>query len=329
MATFRQRHAALLLEAERLLTDDFTALAGRIRARILARSNAEGVVLPADWSRLDTDLSALILGYLLGGITATPFRVQGDGTFEPLSDYAVRYQAVMYLMTLLALEQQAGMLRRQYPADIERRLRAARINPLARPDALPEAARGLFRDFTAQHDVVRADNRALMDRMVVAAGETRRKTALLLRELLASGRSAREIAETMERFLTVGLNTPNAPYGTKGIYDSLRLLLSEAVFAHARAGVMAAALNPQVRSVEVFTSPRHREIDNCDEVVMGNPYAVENCPIPPFHAHCACGLRFVVGKTTQAAITRFREGGMMDVKGALSPDFAQILLRGR
>lgn len=328
MATFAQRRAALLLETEQRLTADFRQLADRIRMLLNARADREGRISPADWSRLDSDIGALILGYLLGGVTAAPFRVRADATFEALSEYARRYEAAVYLMTVLALEQQAAQLRRQYPAELERRLRNARFSPFDLVDSLPTQKQTLFRNFVPQYAVVRADNRALLDRMIAAAGETRRKLSLLLREQLGAGVPARDIGDTIERFMTVGLNTANQPYGTKGIFDSLRLLLSEAVFAYNRAAVMAAALNPQTKWVEVFTSPRHHEIDGCDEQVAGNPYTVEACPVPPFHAYCQCGLRFVYNRTTEASITALRESGMLDIKGALSPDFAQILLRG-
>lgn len=329
MATFQQRRAELLVEQERLLTEDFRSLAGRIRDRILARADRDGDLPLSEWSRVESDLTALILGYLLGGVVATPFQVNGDGKFQALSDFARRYDAAVYFATLLALQEQASYVRRAFPADVEHRLQAAPFSPFQRIATLPSVAQRLYGLFEPQYDVRRADNRVLADRMLAAATETRRKTAILLRQLLAERRSAREIADTLSRFLTDGLRVTNQPYGTKGIFDSLRLLLSEAVFAYNRAGVMAAALNPAVQWVEVFTSPAHREIDNCDEMVAGNPYPLDECPVPPYHAHCACGLRFIADGVTEAEITAFREGGMLDIKGALSPDFAQILLRGR
>jgi hypothetical protein len=219
--------------------------------------------------------------------------------------------------TRQAVEQQAAILNnglRREP-QVRNQLRAATRSPLDRfPDYLPPYA-------------VALDGRTLSERVISAAAETSRKVRLLLRELLAAGLPVREIDATLRQFMTGTLKAKRKPYGTTARFDAARLLRGETTRAYGAAGLTSAALNPFILSVDWVTSARHSKIDICDDHARNSPYAVDAVPPYPSHAHCLCYLRYRIDGRTQAVVNRLRESDLLNVRGALSPGFADLLLR--
>lgn len=316
MATARQQLLALLRQQEQGLRDDFARIAAHVRTRLLASDNADGVITPDKWRQLEQEITAYVISYYLG-VLFQPFDVGVDGTLHPRSVFMRRMWDAIISATGLAVAQQALILNRRLSDDLTQTWSRAELNPFLNLDLLPASARKQYQDFQPQYAVTRADHKVLYDRVIAAAAETRRKLALYLREQFARTQTAKAMADALTTVATQTLT-----------FDASRLLATETAFAFNRAAIMGASLNPFIVEVEVFTSPSHKHTDGCDEFVRGNPYLLEHAPIPPYHSHCLCGLRFHAHRQTQAVAEQLRGSNLLRVKGVLSKDFASLLLRG-
>lgn len=316
MPNARQQFLSLLNSQHDGLLEDFAALADRIRVLLLNADDSDGRIPPSRWRVLEQEIGALVLAYFLSLANNRAFIVGRDGSLTPQTPFMRRLWAGVEASAELAVARQAQIMRvgLRGREDLLRQLERARVYPpLLTSDAFHEAVLGA---------------RTLADRVLFAAAETRRKVTLLLREQLAEQRRSAAIADTMTRFLTSKLNVTHKPYGTTALYDAQRLQHGELTRAYGQLGLTAAAQNPFVTSVDWVTSARHKDIDLCDLNAAGSPYAVEDVPPYPGHGNCMCYLRYRVTGWNSAVAERLADTDVLNTRGALSPGFADWVLRG-
>src|SRR5690606_22465035 len=93
-------------------------------------------------------------------------------------------------------------------------------------------------------------------------------------------------------------------------------------------GQALGALNPFVERVWVERS-RAEACAICDPVAAGSPYDMENAPLLGLHPNCLCRYRFEITGQPSVEVERLRANPeRMNVRGALSPDILDLLLRG-
>lgn len=330
-ATHRQRFLSHLVSGEDALTADFADLSARIRELLLAAADRDGNIPASKWRALEQQIRALIVAYFISAHSQGSYTVDHNGDLSPVSAFARRLWTAVTTATALGVRQQASILRRELASapDLVRQLENATVNPFLAFDLLVPEAQDAYRAFVPQYDVTWNDNRTLGDRILATASTTQAKVGALTRELLAAQTPAKTVADTLNRFLTESLAVRNKSYGTRAVFDASRLLATETALAYNRASVYSALLNPFIVEAEVFVSASHKGQDSCDDVVAGNPYSIKEVPIPPFHAFCACGVRYIVNGKTQTVISGLRgNADRLNIRGALSPGFANLLLRG-
>jgi len=137
----------------------------------------------------------------------------------------------------------------------------------------------------------------LSDRIWRTGEATRLRIDALLRDGIAEGRSAVDIAKDLEQFLKSarrGVLT-KTPYGTTGSFDARRLARSEITRAHALASHEAALSNPFVRRGHWRLSSSHapNKCDgSCDALAALDEaqggWALENMPVPIDDTHPSC-----------------------------------------
>lgn len=257
------------------------------------------------------------------------FSQSASGAPQPRTPFAqILWNAERAAMQI-AVDEQARILRTRlarYP-DVIRQLERARLNPFDQMAQLPVDVRRVLMRYELPIESRRADGRALTERVVIASVEARRRLTALLSQLFAEGATANAIVDTLRTYYTTGFRNerPNG-VGKLGSYENRRLLMSEPVYARSMASIAGAALNPFITEVYIRRT-RNRPCPICDEIVKGNPYTLTDAPLPGFHSHCACQYVFRTRGDTASVVARMRDNGLLDVKGALSPDFLTILQR--
>lgn len=315
-ASWRSRFLSLMASATGELNRDFQQLEGSIEREL--RLNESRLNDPATQRRVRDAIAALILAYFLnlsqGGWT--PFRRGSDGTLIPLSPFARLLWHRIQEASHLALDHQASLMRTRlvdYP-DILRDFERATI--------LPQL--GAF--IPPQDRVYKG--RSLEDSIAFAAIETRRKVDQLLATLFAERRDLPYILILLSVFLTVGKHIPRTGvFGTTGTADAERILSSVLVSTHQTVGAFGASLNPFVVEVDWVLDSSHPCCDICDDYAANGPYAPEQVPLMP-HPNCLCYLRYRIGDVS-VAIERLRGGGIANIRGPLSPYFAEWLLKSK
>lgn len=313
--SYRAQLLSVIAGQERDLERLFDAVLDRIRQSLYSHDDRDGHIPTQEQELVRRQIAdAVVWMFLASNLRA--FAVDG-GVVRPLSPFARLVWENVEGATQIAVAQQAAILRshlRNDP-DLLRLLERAQQFP-----SLP--------GFASAYDLVRSSGRTMADSIAFAALETRRKTLLLVNELLAERRTVDQMYAELRRFLTPGqhLQRRNKPYGTTGTDTALAIARSEPMLAYAIAAKASARLNPFV--TQVYVERSHSAAPPCpicDEHVRNSPYDVTAFPLPAYHPHCLCRLRFVT-RSTRAAVERLR-GDLLNVRGALSPDFTELLLR--
>lgn len=239
--------------------------------------------------------------------------LQTVGRPVPLAEGA----AVQYVMR----EQDSPFLRRDDESidDYKKRLRHLRIfepNPLA--------------EYEAMHTWVDPGGYTLSRRIWRSGVNTRLKLDAMLRDAIAEGKSAREIARLSEQFLLPGraLLRTNKPYGTTASFDGMRLARTEIASAANRAAEIAAYMNPYVDRADIARSangdptcpvcPQHATVGFDGQrggpgANNSEPWPIERVPIPVYHPHCMCRMQPVV-TATPAEVTAQMRAVMQDAR---------------
>lgn len=328
----RSQFLHLLRDGETRLRADFQTFSDRARTYLMtAVDDATGKIPLIDQKKVEQQIAGAILYYFLAS-GATAYTLTSNGTLIPTSPYLRLLWRQVEEATRTAANAAAADERQALSGhdDLIKKLANAQLDPFSPAAfALLGDVDGLFRDYVAPYGLVWADGKTLQDRVLLCAAETRRKVALLLSLLLSEGKSAKEIAATLDQFMTGKLKGANKPYGTTAFYDASRLLLSETNYAHQKAALISGALDPFVDMVDIVLSPSHKEVDLCDEAAAGSPYAIKDAPVLGLHSGCLCQYLFHRNGRTVATAERLRGNPeRLNVRGALSPGFAELLLRG-
>lgn len=323
----RSQFLQLLRDGEKRLRADFQRFSDRARTYLMsAVDDATGNIPLQAWKQVEQQISSALLYYFLAS-GATAYTLTSNGTLIPTSPYLRLLWAEVEEATRQAVNEQAASLRQSLAGndDIQRKLANATVSPFA-PGGMDGS---LFDDYAPPYAVLWNDHRTLQDRVLLCAAETRRKTALLLSTLLSEGQSAKTIASTLDQFMTGRLAGNNKPYGQTALFDASRLLLSETNYAYQKASLVSAALDPFMQSVDIVLSPSHTVVDDCDGYAAGSPYRIEDAPVLGIHPDCLCRYVFHTGGKKSAVVDKLRgDPARLNVRGALSPGFAQLLLRG-
>jgi hypothetical protein len=156
----------------------------------------------------------------------------------------------------------------------------------------------------------------LSDRIWRVSEATIGRIDAILRDGIAEGRAAVDIARDLERFLQpsrANIRTLR-PYGYDGSFDARRLARSEITRAHGMASYVAGVTNPFVTRARYHLSASHRE-DNCDgtcdahyaEDQANDGFEPDEVPIPMVDTHpqCLCYITHeVVSQDEATAIIR-------------------------
>lgn len=333
MPTYRQRFLRLQSQQDRALTEALTALADRIRRLLVGGADATGAIPPTRFRALEDQVAALVFAYFLSvrdGSTPTAFTVGFDGSTLPQSAYMRLLWSSIQQAARLAVEQQAAFLRQSLRSapDVTRAWSQAQLSPFFYLELLPEAAQNAFQTYQPPQRR-ELGGRVLADRVLYVGANAQRGARLLTRALLAEGKPAREVADTIQRWLTGTLERRNQPYGTTGRFEADRLLHGEITSTYGNLGVLASTLNPFIDSIDWLLSPLHTETDECDANAAGSPYTADTLPTYPSHGNCLCSLRFNQHQRTKATVERLRGSAVLQVKGALAVGFADLLLKGQ
>lgn len=322
----------LLRDGEQELRDNFQAFSERARTFLLNAADSQtGKIALQDWKHVEQQISGMLLYYFLdnGG---SAYTVVSNGALIPRTPFMRLLWRQVEQATQQAVAEQADALRRSLKnaPDILKALEQAKLDPfLAYYLLVDDDVDSLFEDYVPQYDFLRGDHKRLQDRVLLTAAETRRKVGLLISQQLSEGKTAKEIAAMLQQFLTGKLTAQNRPYGTTGFFDASRLLAGETTFANMRAGLMSAALNPLVTEVDWVLSNSHKVADECDTLAENSPYELKSVPPFPAHSQCLCHLEYRTHNRVAATVERLRGSERLNVRGALSPGFAELLLRGQ
>lgn len=144
-------------------------------------------------------------------------------------------------------------------------------------------------------------SRRLSDRVWRVGRQVRRDIDAHLRQGIREGRSAVDIADGLERFLTDTGRTARTrtPYGRSGNYASRRLARTEVARASGAATIEAAKATPGLLGVQWMLSASHAgRIDACDDNAGGSSaglprgvYLPAEVPRYPSHPNERCVLQ--------------------------------------
>lgn len=200
-------------------------------------------------------------------------------------------------------------VRRRFPSLDEDDVRQVANNRLFEPNALAE--------YEPAHTWVDPNGYRLSERIWQTDQRTRAKLDGLLTDLIASGTSAREIAQLSERFLIPGREKirTNKPYGSDASYDGMRLGRTEIAHAANQAAYISAQQNPYVDRMEVVRSangdptcpicPQHATI-GITGARLRPAYRLSQARLSPFHPHCMCRGQSVAADDVQAVEDELR-----------------------
>lgn len=140
----------------------------------------------------------------------------------------------------------------------------------------------------------------LSDRIWNTSGHARDVMKQIIREGVASGQSAIDMAKMLQQYvnkgaLTLAKNYPEIRDRIKGIpkdlsYEALRLARTETTKALGEGQIKSAQASPGCRGIKYCLSPAHRIVDICDELARADEaglglgvYPVDDPP--PYPAH--------------------------------------------
>jgi hypothetical protein len=185
--------------------------------------------------------------------------------------------------------------------------------------------------FDSTRSWVSPDGYRLSDRIWRARRAVRDDIDRVLREALANGTDALEVAKILEQYLDPSLAPIRDVFGRlirnqkkgavtrapgrsgAGSYASRRLARTEISRAFAQATLHAAEANPFVDFVRYATSARHPAPDECTDAANRDTghgrgvYEIADAPVPPLHPQCLCRLEPVVTDDVDQVVSDLKE----------------------
>lgn len=172
----------------------------------------------------------------------------------------------------------------------------------------------------------------LSDNLWIARQDVRRQIDDLIRQAIANGTDALELADMVEQFLNPqyspvrnalgrlirnqrrGIVTRTPGRGGMGSFAARRLARTEVTRAHGQATIEAAKRTPFAKGVKWSTSTSHPKPDPCDENASRNAYNLgpgvyppDKVPRYPEHPQCLCVLSTAVTDDVDSVVESLRE----------------------
>jgi hypothetical protein len=243
------------------------------------------------------------------------------GQVSPNSVYFATLWKLFWKAAEAARAKQAAIMRKYLPPDLQRALEYATVDPFVA---------GVQEMDEPIHEWPGPDGKRLVDRIWGVAGDLRRRIDTFLREAIGRGLPTAEIDHDLQDYLING----------SGGYEALRLARSDTAKVYSRTDLKAARQNPYVAMYQPYTSPAHKGIDICDEMVAGGPYPADDTEhLPTYHPECLCGEEWIEVDDPAAVTERIREEvkranagdkrSIADLIGPLSRKFLSLLFGGK
>lgn len=263
-----------------------------------------------------------------------------DGV-TPISPYARILNKWMGYAVYEAVLQHERWLKAHAPADVFDRLRAGRrpiieelyaaaqvnllvaeLEPSDVFEPNPLAQIDPSRRWVPPHRWTDENGYRLSDRLWRTDNYTRQQIDALLAEGLRQGRGALDLSRALEAYLfpnEAGVRTLK-PYGRRfgpdgAAYSAMRLGRTEIARAFNQASYTAGQMNPYTGGMDVARSgngdpscpicPQHATID-MSGVRVRRPYPKDRAPVPPFHPHDMCHVRWVVADDPATVTAQLR-----------------------
>lgn len=355
----RKPMAQALAAFKRQFTKVMTAAAQQVAGAVVAAGGDDDLISPREQERLMQQVTQIIRRVFVDGEGRA---MLPDGT--PTSPYSrLLLAACVYVTDAQALRQEQWM-RANIPEDIQRFMttnprpvkesRVARVRTGAmltfeggRP-AVSEAAkkkslpylfrRNPLREYDPAHTWVDPRGYTLSERIWRTDSETRSKLNAMLRDQIANGNSATNIAKKAEQFLIPGRAAirTKKPYGRDASYDAMRLARTEIASANNRAAWASAAMNPYIAGMDVLRSgsgdpdcpvcPQYATHDMSGARIRA-PYSIDTAITPPFHPHCMCFYVSTVIDDEDTVTANIRAAMVRGVEPASNPLMGQAFSR--
>jgi hypothetical protein len=303
-----------------------------MRGDLLRASGVDGTILPSQEAAIRVTVGRRVSDFFTGGDNLRAY--DSDGV-TPLSPYAGLLNRYLAKVQADVVSANAAYMRRKlarYPEVI------AWLESAQQPMQEQITPNPLL-EYDAAHTWVDPRGYRLSDRIWQAGERTRAKLDLILLEGVREGKSAIEIAATVERMLLPNrapIRTKK-PYGTDVSFDAMRLARTEITRAFGQATMAASNANPYVTGIDWALSASHPRFDICDNLAtigMGGGRVREPYPkgsVPPYPAHpqelCSL-LPFVPEITTEttAELVQMYEGGGTAPLTVLAREFLLLML---
>lgn len=304
----------------------FTGAASQARVTLLTLADGSGKIQSQSAQRLaHTRVGQVISDLFTASDNRSAF---ADDGVTALAPYPRILNTWLVWSTFQAVKQEQAWLKAHTPDDVFRFLQSGRhkiVSEIAPEDLFrpnPFAGIDPNRWWVPPHKWQDVRGYRLSDRIWRTDIETRRKIDELLMKGLREGRSALDIAASLEAYLVPGREGIRTlkPYGSRfqpggASADAMRLARTEVARAFNQAAWVSAYLNPYVDGIDVARSasgdpscpicPAHATIGLYGERLR-DPYPLTTADVGPFHPHCLCYVLPVVTDNPAAVTERLR-----------------------
>jgi len=279
----------------------FRDVAARISGTLLAYTNADGVIPPAQEQRVRGDVGALVSDLFTARSSSSVYSdgrapFAADGT-TPLASYPRLLNEALARGIAGVVAQHYKQIQTAAPPSVWRWLQQARPPQVREQVNVGDWGRAVAR-YNAPHTWVDPAGYRLSDRIWNTSTATRNRIDRMVTEAIRTGRPSTDLARELEQFLIPGrarIRT-RRPYGQDASFDAMRLARTEIGRAYADMQRAAATANPYVTGMDWALSASHPRIDICDDLAtigmsgerIRDPYPVDEAPIPIESSHPQC-----------------------------------------
>lgn len=265
----RKQFLDLLSRFERELTTFFDGLLADLTNILLQYADNSGRIRPERLEAVESALKNEVLRQFVGRRITGDARAYDDKPLMGHTEYMILLILLLEDCCALAIEEQAAILKQAGDEVVPRNQQEESAALLT--------TRAYLKDFRPPLQQRLADGKSFAERLPVVAREYATGIATTLRATLQKRDGlALAVADEMRQWSN-----------EHGAYPARRLGRTELLRTHSTVGLAAARLNRRVVGFNVFTSPRHMDTDECDDMEAGSPYELSQAAaLPPFHPNC-------------------------------------------